>query len=240
MPTRLVNVVVDAADGSALGLFWSELLGWPIAVDTPDDVDVRCPDVGELIFDLVFAPVTDAKVVNNLVHADLASNSAEHQRALVRRALDAGATPVDIGQGDVPWAVLQDPEGAEFCVLEPREIYAGTGALASFVLDAGGPGGVRRVLVRRHRLADPPRGTAVRRAAPAPRPAAGDQPRPGVEDGQEPGALDVLPEPGEPRQDAVDALVARGARPADVEQRDVPWVVLQDPEGAEFCVLTPR
>lgn len=120
MPTRLVNVVVGAADGSALGLFWSELLGWPIAVDTPDDVDVRCPDVGELIFDLVFAPVTDAKVVNNLVHPDLASNSAEHQRALGRRALDAGATPVDIGQGDVPWAVLQDPEGAEFCVLTPR------------------------------------------------------------------------------------------------------------------------
>jgi hypothetical protein len=65
MPTRLVNVVVDAADGSALGRFRSELLGWPIAVDTPDEVDVRCPDVGELVFDLVFAPVTDPKVVKN-------------------------------------------------------------------------------------------------------------------------------------------------------------------------------
>jgi hypothetical protein len=39
---------------------------------------------------------------------------------LVNVALDAGATPVDIGQGDVPWVVLQDPEGAEFCVLTPR------------------------------------------------------------------------------------------------------------------------
>jgi hypothetical protein len=51
---------------------------------------------------------------------------------------------------------------------------------------------------------------------------------------------DVAPEPGESQQDAVDALVARGARPADMGQRDVPWVVLQDPEGAGFCVLTPR
>jgi len=27
---------------------------------------------------------------------------------------------VDIGQGDVPWVVLADPEGNEFCVLSPR------------------------------------------------------------------------------------------------------------------------
>jgi len=25
-----------------------------------------------------------------------------------------------IGQGDVPWEVLADPEGGEFCVLSPR------------------------------------------------------------------------------------------------------------------------
>jgi hypothetical protein len=102
MPTRLVSVVADTADGSALGRFWSALLGWPIAVDDPEEVDVRGPDVGELIFDLVFAPVTDPKVVKNRVHPDLASSSPEHQRALVRRALDAGAAPVDVGQREVP------------------------------------------------------------------------------------------------------------------------------------------
>jgi hypothetical protein len=31
-----------------------------------------------------------------------------------------GATPADIGQGDVPWVVLADPEGNELCVLSPR------------------------------------------------------------------------------------------------------------------------
>jgi hypothetical protein len=39
-------------------------------------------------------------------------------------------------------------------------------------------------------------------------------------------------------------LVARlqdlGATPADVAQSDAPWTVLADPEGNEFCVLTPR
>ncbi|MEV4460122.1 VOC family protein, partial [Microbispora sp. NPDC049633] len=29
------------------------------------------------------------------------------------------------------------------------------------------------------------------------------------------------------------------ARPADVGQGDVSWIVLADPEGNEFCVLAP-
>ena len=31
-----------------------------------------------------------------------------------------GATLADVGQGDVPWKVLADPEGNEFCVLSAR------------------------------------------------------------------------------------------------------------------------
>jgi hypothetical protein len=39
----------------------------------------------------------------------------------VKRLLDLGATPVDIGQGDVSWVVLADPEGNEFCILAPED-----------------------------------------------------------------------------------------------------------------------
>jgi hypothetical protein len=38
----------------------------------------------------------------------------------VERPLTLGAVTADIGQGDVPWQVLADPEGCEFCVLSPR------------------------------------------------------------------------------------------------------------------------
>ena len=38
----------------------------------------------------------------------------------------------------------------------------------------------------------------------------------------------------------VERLLALGARRADVGQGDESWVVLQDPEGNEFCVLTER
>ncbi|MFF7261098.1 VOC family protein [Streptomyces sp. NPDC008159] len=38
----------------------------------------------------------------------------------------------------------------------------------------------------------------------------------------------------------VSRLLALGARPADVGQGDESWVVLMDPEGNEFCVLSGR
>jgi catechol-2,3-dioxygenase len=42
-------------------------------------------------------------------------------------------------------------------------------------------------------------------------------------------------------QDAeVERLLDMGARHIDVGQGEQPWVVLSDPEGNEFCVLTAR
>ena len=42
------------------------------------------------------------------------------------------------------------------------------------------------------------------------------------------------------QQAEVDSLLALGATRADVGQGDEPWVVLADPEGNEFCVLSSR
>ena len=46
------------------------------------------------------------------------------------------------------------------------------------------------------------------------------------------------------RPDDQDAEVARlealGARRADIDQGDVSWIVMADPEDNEFCVLTAR
>ena len=44
----------------------------------------------------------------------------EDHAAAVLTLTKAGAVRLDIGQGDVPWTVLADPEGSEFCVLSPR------------------------------------------------------------------------------------------------------------------------
>jgi catechol 2,3-dioxygenase-like lactoylglutathione lyase family enzyme len=42
------------------------------------------------------------------------------------------------------------------------------------------------------------------------------------------------------RDAEVDRLLGLGARRADVGQGEPSWVVLADPEGNEFCVLSPR
>lgn len=69
---------------------------------------------------LLFAGGPAAKTGQNRVHLDLPTRSAAHQAAEVKRLLGLGAEPADIGQRDVPWVVLADPEGSEFCVLTPR------------------------------------------------------------------------------------------------------------------------
>src|SRR5829696_3517558 len=147
MPTRLYSIVIDAADPATLAQWWAGALGWRVVnvnvnVDDDDEVEVDVADADDGVFALVFVTVADEKVVKNRVHLDLASDNLEAQAATVERLLASGATPVEIGQGErpggVPWVVLADPEGNEFCVLEPRERFVGK-ALASVVVDCTDP-----------------------------------------------------------------------------------------------------
>jgi hypothetical protein len=69
---------------------------------------------------LEFIRSSDVKTVKNRVHLDLRAYPGDDQATEVARLLTLGATPADVGQGDVPWTVLADPEGNEFCLLTPR------------------------------------------------------------------------------------------------------------------------
>jgi hypothetical protein len=69
---------------------------------------------------LVFVAVPEAKTVKNRLHLDLRPVGGSHQGE-VERLIGLGARPADIGQGEVPWVVLADPEGNEFCVLGSLE-----------------------------------------------------------------------------------------------------------------------
>ena len=62
----------------------------------------------------------EPKTVKNRVHLDVAPFAGDDQAAEVAALLAAGAAPADVGQGQVPWTVLADPEGSEFCVVSPR------------------------------------------------------------------------------------------------------------------------
>ena len=94
MPTRLVHVVVDAADPAGLARFWAAALGWETTDESAGEVDVwpagySYPDPAAL--PLVFVPVTEPKSGKNRVHLDLATTSAAHQAEWVSRLLELGA-----------------------------------------------------------------------------------------------------------------------------------------------------
>jgi catechol 2,3-dioxygenase-like lactoylglutathione lyase family enzyme len=227
---RLACVVTDARDRHALAQWWSRALGWPVVDDDEDDVyAVVEPPPGEPGLQLVFQSVPPgerAGVRPNRVHLDLRSRTLQEQEDLVTTFEAAGARRVDIGQGDVPWVVLADPEGNEFCVLEPREEYALGGQLAAVVVQAVDPSSLE----------------AFWAEAIEPQPAQGPRLEfvPGPPHTTKNRVhLDVRPGDGEDQQASVERLLALGARPADVGQGDVTWTVLADPEGNEFCVLRP-
>ncbi|MFF0491837.1 VOC family protein [Nocardia sp. NPDC004068] len=140
MGTRLGRVGFEVGWARGVAGFWAELLGWVVVVERGGVVEVVAPDAEGFEVGLWFGEGVGVKVGKNRIHLDLASRSVEHQRGLVDRALGLGARRVDIGQGEVPWEVMADPEGNEFCVLEPREQYVDTGAVAAIVVDARDPG----------------------------------------------------------------------------------------------------
>jgi hypothetical protein len=71
---------------------------------------------GPVVPALVFVPVPEEKSVKVRIHIDVNPIDATQEEE-VERLIELGARRVDIGQGDVSWVVLADPEGNEFCVL---------------------------------------------------------------------------------------------------------------------------
>ncbi|MBY8877994.1 VOC family protein [Actinacidiphila acidipaludis] len=121
-------VVVEARDVAGLGHFWAEALGW-----RQGKGGVVGPGEGGAV-ELVFVASGRRKSGKNRLHLDL--TGGDDQAAEVGRLLALGARRADIGQGDVPWEVLADPEGNEFCVLPGADA---AGRLAQVCQDAADP-----------------------------------------------------------------------------------------------------
>ncbi|MEU7994981.1 VOC family protein [Micromonospora sp. NPDC049060] len=243
MATRLVQINMKARDDSALGGFWAEVLGWGVSSEGPGVTNLEpegfvYPDPVAVCIDLIVS--SEPKTVKNRVHVDLATTSAAHQAEVVARLKELGATPADVGQGDVPWTVLADPEGNEFCVLDPRPLHRDTGPIAAVVVDCADPRAMARFWGEAmdwalHEVTDH---EAVLRSAKGVGPYLRFLRTPDVKTGWNRVHLDVRPYPGDDLEAEAARLRNLGATAVDLD-RDVPWTVLADPEGNEFCVLTP-
>jgi catechol 2,3-dioxygenase-like lactoylglutathione lyase family enzyme len=130
MGVRWYSVVVDCHDVRAQAYWWANVLGWGIVYEADDEVVAAPPHLVDAARSvprhergpgLVFVPVPESKAVKNRLHIDLAPGPGDDLEAEVRRLESVGARRAHVGQGDVRWVVLADPEGNEFCVLSPRD-----------------------------------------------------------------------------------------------------------------------
>ena len=102
----------------AVGYFWSEALGWPLVWDQDQEPAIRSPHGGPKV--TWGGPPVRPRTGKSRVHFDLAPPAHGDRQSEVDRLVSLGATRIDIGQGEVSWVVMADPDGNEFCVLTPR------------------------------------------------------------------------------------------------------------------------
>jgi hypothetical protein len=137
MTSRFTEIVVDGHDLRKLADFWCAVLGYKIIDEGPDLIEIVPPDYPDAWTDdstrgwkakvrsrppaptIVFGTVPEGKTVKNRLHIDVSPIGSQAEE--VERLLALGATRADVGQGDVGWVVMRDPEGNEFCVLRSVE-----------------------------------------------------------------------------------------------------------------------
>jgi predicted enzyme related to lactoylglutathione lyase len=108
------TLVVDCQDPIVLGRWWAEALGWRVADEDDDEIELARPGGGP---NLLFGVVPEGKTIKNRLHLDFVPDD---QAAEVARLEGLGARRIDVGQGETSWVVMADPEGNEFCVLSAR------------------------------------------------------------------------------------------------------------------------
>ncbi|MGY0237094.1 VOC family protein [Longispora urticae] len=237
MTSHLFAVCFDALEPPRVARFWSALLGWEPAEDPVDGVTlVPDDDTG---FRLRFVPTTEPKVAQNQMHFDLTSTSLENQRETVARALDLGGRHADVGQtGDEGHVVLADPEGNEFCVIEPgNNFLADCGFVGALACDGSQDVGYFWSRALGWPLVwDQDQETAIRSPHGGPKITWGGPPLE-PRTGRERVYFDLAPPLDGDRRAEVDRLLALGATGtgAGVER-----VAMADPDGTRFSVLTPR
>lgn len=238
--SRIHALCLDANDPQRMARFWAEALGWEIVESDGETALIPTDDTG---FVVLFEPVPAEKMGQNNIHLDLTTTSIEDQKDIVDRLIEAGAHHAEVGQrGDEGHVVLADPEGNEFCIIEPNSNFlAGCPRLGAINAD-----GTRQVgqfwseVLGWPLIWDQDEETAIR---------APDGTGPIIQwsgsplmtkHGKNRLHIDIAPPDHVSQRDEVDRLIELGATRIDIEQGDVSWVVMADPDNNEFCVLSPR
>lgn len=240
MTCHLVALSFDAHDPVRLARFWAALLSWEMAEDSRGAMALLPGD--DTGFRMRFLPAQEQKTGQDQMHFHLTSTSLADQQQTVSRSLGLGARHIDVGQRpEEGHAVLADPEGYEFCVIEPgNRFLADCGFFGEVTCEGSQETGYFWSAALDWPLVwNQDQETAIRSPHGGPKISWGGPPlRPKT--GKYRLHFDVAPPVGGDQQSEVDRLVSLGATHVDIGQGEVSWVVMADPDGHEFCVLTPR
>jgi catechol 2,3-dioxygenase-like lactoylglutathione lyase family enzyme len=233
MSVKLYALSFDAKDPAGLARFWAGVLGRDVTGASVLPAD----DTGFL---LRFVQSDVEKDRANQMHFDLTSQSLDEQQATVARALELGGQHIDIGQKpEEEHVVLADPEGNEFCVIEPgNNFLANTGAIGALSSDGTQAVGyfwskaLDWPLVwdqdEETAIQSPYGGSKISWGGPPVNPKA---PKNRLH-------FDLAPAAGSDAETEVERLIALGAKRLENGQEHGDGIALADPDGNEFCIVT--
>jgi predicted enzyme related to lactoylglutathione lyase len=116
--------VADCSDLDRSADFWAAVLGYVPEVTASKRYRSLIPASGDGI-EVLLQQVPDEKLQKNRVHLDLRTG---HLAAEVERVIGLGATLLTaepIIEEGWRWHMLADPDGNEFCVLQPPGVLSG-------------------------------------------------------------------------------------------------------------------
>jgi len=237
MTCHLFALCFDANQPVRLARFWAGVLGWEMPGDSQDGIALLPND--DTGFQLRFLPTWREKTGLNQMHFHLTSTSLADQQQTVARSLGLGARHIDVGQRpEEGHVVLADPEGNEFCVIEPGNSFlADCGFFGELACDGSQEAGYFWSEALGWPLVwDQDQETAIRSPRGGPKISWGGPPlMPRA--GKQRLRFDLAPPTGGDQQAEADRLVSLGATRTGIGQGEVSWLV--DPDGHEFRVLTP-
>jgi predicted enzyme related to lactoylglutathione lyase len=115
MSLSLRVITFDAHDPPVLARFWAGALGWMVQ-DVRGEVAVQPSAEDPWDVHLLFLAVPEGKTAKNRCHPDLHTDDLDRE---VHRLVALGATEISRHADVSRWAVLNDPEGNEFCIVQP-------------------------------------------------------------------------------------------------------------------------
>jgi len=121
-PQGELLVVIDCADLERAARFWTAVLGYTALGDSEGTYQGLVPGDGPGI-EVLLQRTADVKQGKNRVHLDLRTRDLQ---AEVARVTALGATVVTsepVVEDGWTWHVLADPDGNEFCALQPPPGY---------------------------------------------------------------------------------------------------------------------